>query len=953
MKPHSHDETGPEPVSSVLQPGSTHQGTQHPQYSPQEGNNDKGRFKMTTTTARQGETLRYWAAVLIVFAMSTMLLLVSKNAAAAPAAGTVIGNQATATYNDAGGTARSATSNLVQTTVSQVKSFTLTADGQRTAAPGQTVYYPHTITNTGNGNDSYAFNTLTSSNFAGAAAPHSGMAYYIDANGDGVPDNATPLTGTGSIPPGGIFRFVVAGTVPGAAANTNTAQITVSVQDTNVTVLTNTDTTTVASSVITVTKALSVTSGPSPSLGQIVVTLSYTNSGTAAATKVELRDTIPAGMTYVPGSGTWSGSPTALTDAALGDPVGIKYDYNITAANRVTAEIDSVPAGFSGNLTFKVTVNSGVAPVFVNNTASYLWGVPANTAVNTNTASYQVLQTASVVANGSMTNSANGTSEPLTVAAAAAGSTITFTDVIWNLGNATDAFGITLSYPSGTWPTGTTFTLLQSDGATSLIGNTTPSIPVYGAGCPAGYAADTTNKFCGYPVVLKVQLPSNASGGPYSVTMTATSGFDNSKTDTVIDTLTAVTANTVDLTLTTARSDSTPAGTANAGNSTTTGFGTTGTTVIGTNPVTPSPTTSSITRFALYVNNTGAVNDNFTLSTAGTPAGWAVVFRADGGLGNCSTVGSSLTSTGTLNAGANRLICAEVTVPVTTSNQAAPGTYNLDFNVASATNPSGVTDALRVAVVVNAVHNVTLTPNNSQQTFPGGSITYSHTLTNLGNAAEAIGFPASFLTDSRSGSGWTSSAYVDGNGNGVFEPGVDDVPANLVSITKAFSLPVNGSVTIFVRVFAPPSAVATDPANVTTLTASYNTGAAFASATDTTSVTDGLVLLKEQRTIACDGTAPGTYSTGSIPAGAATAPGKCLQYRITATNSTASSISAVVVNDNIPASTHQWNACGAPATTPGTITSPGDNATGTISASIGSLASLASAQVTFCVRIDP
>ena len=905
---------------------------------------------MTTTTARQGETLRYWAAVLIVFAMSTMLLLVSRNAAAAPAAGTVIGNQATATYNDAGGTPRTATSNLVQTTVSQVKSFTLTADGQRTAAPGQTVYYPHTITNTGNGNDTYTFNTLASTNFAGAAAPHSSMAYYIDANGDGVPDNATPITGTGSIPPGGIFRFVVAGTVPAAAANGNTAQITVSVQDTNVTTATNTDTTTVASSVITVTKALSVTTGPAPSVGQIVVTLSYTNSGTAPANNVELRDTIPAGMTYVPGSGTWSGSATALTDAALGDPAGIAYDFNVTAANRVTAVIASVPAGFSGNLTFKVTVNSGVTPGYINNTASYLTATQT-TPVNTNTASYQVLQTASVVANGSATNSANGTNEPLTVPAAAAGSTITFTDVIWNLGNAPDSFGIALSYPSGAWPAGTTFTLLQSDGATSLIGNATPSIPVYGAGCPAGYAADATNKFCGYPVVLKVQLPSNASGGPYSVTMTATSSFDNSKTDTVVDTLTAVTANTVDLTLTTARSDSTPAGTANAGNSTTTGFGSTGLTVIGTNPVTPSPTTSTITRFQLYVNNTGAVNDNFTLSTSGTPPGWAVVFRADGGLGNCSTVGSSLTSTGTLNAGANRLICAEVTVPVTTSGQAGPGTYNLDFNVASATNPSGVTDALRVAVSVGAVHNVTLTPNNAQQTFPGGSITYTHTLTNLGNVAESITFPANFLTDSRAGSGWTSAAYVDGNGNGVFEPGVDDVPANLVSPTKNPTLGVNGSLTIFVRVFAPPSAVGTDPANVTTLTATYSS--ASASATDTTSVTDGLVLLKEQRTVGCDGTNPGTYSTGSIGAGPGTAPGKCLQYRITATNSTASAISAVVVNDNIPASTHQWNACGAPATTAGTIASPGDNATGTISASIGGLASLASAQVTFCVRIDP
>lgn len=904
---------------------------------------------MTTTTAgTTGETLRYWMAVLIAFAVSALLALASSNASAAPAAGTVIGNQATATYSDAGGTPRTATSNLVQTTVSQVKSFTLTADGARTAAPGQTVYYPHTITNTGNGADTYALNLLASSTFAATGTGHSGMAYYIDANGDGVPDNATAITTTGPLAAGGIFRFVVAGTVPAGAANGNTAAITVPVADTGGNSLTNTDTTTVASSVITVTKSLSVTSGPSPSAGQITVTLSYTNSGTAAASNVELRDVIPAGMTYVAASGTWSGSASALTDAAGGDPSGIAYDFNIAAANRVTAVIGTVPAGFSGNVTFKVTVNGGVGPGFINNTAQYLTSTQT-TPVNTNTASYQVLQTASVIANGSTTDSTQGASEPVTIASAAAGATITFTNVVWNKGNAADTFVI--STANAGWAAGTAFTLYQSDGVTSLIANTTPAIPVYSGGCAAGFETDPTNHFCGYRVILKVQLPaSGATGG--STTITATSSFDTTKSDTVIDTLTAVTANTVDLTANSARTDSNPAGTASSG---TLGFGPQ---AAGTNPpivtnnVTPSTTGTTVTRFALVVNNTGSINDNFNLSTASVPAGWSVAFKADGGAGNCSTVGSTVTSTGTINAGSNRLVCAEVTVPATTSNQAAPGTYNFDFTAASATNGS-VSDNLRDAVVVAQVSSVSLTPNSTQQTFPGGSVTYIHTIANLGNVAETISFAAGFLADSRSGSGWTSAAWVDGNGNGVFEPGIDDVPANAISTSKTIPLGVNASVAIFVRVFAPPSAVAADPANVTTLTARYNGGAASASATDTTSVTDGLVLLKEQRTVNCDGTSPGTFSTGAIAASAATAPGKCLQYRITATNTTASSITVVVVNDNIPANTHQWNACGIPATTAGTITAPGDNATGTISASLGTLASLASAQVTFCVRIDP
>lgn len=894
----------------------------------------------TTQASRKGETLRHWVAALLVLLAGVIFTLGMGTAHAAPAAGTVIGNQATATYNDAGGAPRTATSNLVQTTVSQVKSFTLTANGARTAAPGQTVYYPHTITNTGNGTDTYALNAPGSTAFA-TGGPHTALAYYIDANGDGVPDNATPITTSGPIAVGGIFRFVVAGTVPAAATNGNTADITVSVTDTNTptaTTLTNTDTTTVASSVIGVTKALSQTSGPSPNAGPITVTLSYTNSGTAPATNMQLVDALPAGMTYIAGSGRWSVSgATAMNDATgANDPAGI--DYSVTGST-VTAVVANVPAGFSGTVTFQVQIAAGRAPGFINNTASYQTATQAQ--VNTNTASYQVLQTASVVANGSVTSSVNGTAEPVTVASAAAGSTIQFTNVIWNLGNAADTFVISMTGQAA-WPAGTTFTLLQSDGVTSLISNTTPSIPVFSGGCAAGFETDAALQRCGYRVILRVQLPANATnaGAPFQLTKTATSTFDNTKTDTVIDQLSAITPNTVDLT-----------NNAAVGQPGVLGTGNTGTTVVSTNTVTPSPTGTTVTRFQLYVNNTGAVNDNFNLSVAGTPAGWSVVFRADGGANNCSTVGASLTSTGTINAGANRLVCAEVTVPVASSGNAAPGTFNLDFTVTSATN-AAVTDVKRDAVTVNALNNVNLTPNNTQQTFPGGSVTYTHTITNTGNVAETISFAAGFLTDSRSGSGWNSTAYLDANGNGILDTG-EDVPANLVSTATTFNLPVGGSRAIFVRVFASSTDTGASPANVTTLTARYNAGAASTAATDTTSVTDGLVLTKQQRTVNCDGTSPGTFSAAAIPAGPLTAPGRCLQYSIVAQNTTAANITLVVINDNIPANTKQHNACGAPAATTGSVTSPGDGNSGTISVAVGTLTPTQSSTLTFCVRIDP
>jgi len=903
----------------------------------------------TTQTTSWGDRLR---AVIVAFAVLVAGALVAsspRTAFAAPAAGTVIGNQATATYTDGGGTPRIATSNQVTTVVSQVKSFTLATDGAQTASSGQTVYYQHTLTNTGNGTDTYA---LIAANTAGFN--HGALAIYADANNDGLPDGAA-ITSTGAIAAGGIFRFVVAGVVPGSAASGATGTITVTATDTNTPVAntaTRTDVTTVANSAISVTKLLSVASGPSPSTAPITVTLSYANTGSAAATTVVITDILPAGMSYIANSGRWSvtGGGVILTDTnADGPQSGITYDFT---AGVVTASIGNVPAGFSGNVTFQVNIAAGLPPGFINNTAQYVTATQT-TSTSTNIASYQVLRVAGVVANGSTTVSTNNVGEPVLIAPSApAGSTISFTNVIWNMGNAADSFVISMA-GQGSWPAGSTFTLLQSDGATNLVASTTPSIPVYSAGCAAGFETDATNSRCGYRVILRVQLPVSATGGPYSITKTATSTFDSTKTDTVVDTLQAVAVNTVDLTN-------------NSAGPGAPGAGATGTTVITTNDVTPSTTGPTITRFRLYVNNTSSITDSYNLTSALTPAGWTTVFRADGGAGDCSTVGAILNSTGPINAATARLICAEVTVPATTTTQAAVGTYPIDFTATSALNGT-VFDVKRDAVNVLAARNVTLTPNNVQQTFPSGVVTYTHVITNTGNVAEDISFAAGFLGNTRAAQGWTAVAYVDGNGNGIFEPGIDDVPANLVSTTTTIpGLAVNASRSIFVRVFAPPASSDPpgSPANVTTLTATYTPSLGGASlttsATDTTSVTEGLVLVKEQRTINCDGTPTtpaGVFSTGPIASGPLTAPGQCISYRITGTNTTALTITAVVISDVIPANTKHRvsaNACSGAATTVGTITgAPADGAAGTIVATVGPLSPSQSAAVTFCVRIDP
>ena len=70
------------------------------------------------------------------------------------------------------------------TIVQQVASFTLTADGNAHRAPGGQAIFPHTLINTGNGTDAFP---LTLANLVGDDFDLTGLAIYVDANGDGIP----------------------------------------------------------------------------------------------------------------------------------------------------------------------------------------------------------------------------------------------------------------------------------------------------------------------------------------------------------------------------------------------------------------------------------------------------------------------------------------------------------------------------------------------------------------------------------------------------------------------------------------------------------------------------------------------------------------------------------------------------------------------------------------------
>ena len=866
---------------------------------------------------------------LSLIALTLMFAFASRGFAAAPA-GTSIGNQASATYTDASGVTRTVTSNNVQTIVQQVASLTLTVNGAKTSSVGSTVYYPHTLTNTGNGPDTFG---LSLTNLAGSNFAMTGLALYLD-NGSGQP-TGSPITSTGALAAGATFKFIVAATVPAAATTgqTNTLTVTGTSGFTPAQTASNSDVTTVTNNaVINVIKKVTVGSG-APGSGPYTYTLTYTNSGNSTATAVKFTDTLPTGLTEVANSGLWSvtgttvlnDSPTATYGTA---PNQITYDYGVTLAGTVTATISNVPPTASGTITFKFMVGAAAAAGVVNNTASLSYNDGSGTIVNgtTNAVPFTVTQVAAVTVTGS------------TVTTAPQGGTATFSNTIKNTGNGTDTFNITLS--AGNFPTGTSFVLYKSDGATPLVDTNGDGI-VDTAPLAAGAS---------YNVIVKAVLPANAAGtAPFIVNKTATSSFNSTVSATAPDQLSGITASSVDLT------NNAPLG----------GPGVKG---VGPGPeataqVTNAVNPGSATTFILVTNNAGPVADAYNLAAStvssfasqSLPAGWTVTFKADGGSGNCSTTGATISGTASVAAAGNATVCALVTVPA----GFAVGTSDLYFRALSPA--SGAQDTIHDAVTVNAVRSLAFTPNNTGQAFPAGSVVYSHTLTNTGNVVEGNGSVSTItLPSTNSQAGFTSVMYYDANNNGVLDASDPVIPA--AGLQSAGVLPgglaPGQSITVFDKVTA-PSGAAIGLVNATSITAttinnSYSSPApAAVLATDSTTVIAGNVTLVKTQGLdpTCSGTPTGgVYGTTTLTAGAV--PGACIDYQITVTNVGSANATGVVVSDATPAFTTLST---LPATTLGTITppTPAVGGTGTVTATIPTLTPGQSAVLTFGVKIAP
>jgi uncharacterized repeat protein (TIGR01451 family) len=196
----------------------------------------------------------------------------------------------------------------------------------------------------------------------------------------------------------------------------------------------------------------------------------------------------------------------------------------------------------------------------------------------------------------------------------------------------------------------------------------------------------------------------------------------------------------------------------------------------------------------------------------------------------------------------------------------------------------------------NVAADYTLVANSAQTTFStagqqtsaaGTVVFYSHTF--LAGYAGNVTFSAS-NTATPSISGWSSALFTDTNCNGV----LDGSEGGTV-LTGSVAVAAGGQVCVIEKVFIPASATY-GAKNETVVTAAFTPTSTGSSATltqsDVTTVAGtGLTLQKTVRNVTTGGTATANNTAAS---------GQTLEYAIVYSNSSATSLSSVVVRDATP-----------------------------------------------------
>ena len=305
------------------------------------------------TRAGEARRFRFGTASLCAF------LLVASRLATLSAQGTPAGshirNWATLAYTSSG-FGYVVPSDTVDLVVAQVAGALLQPAQSAGGSPGASAVFAHTLTNLGNGADSFSV--------AGVSRHGWPVTLYRDWNGNGILDSGdSVLTAPVALAPGATASLLVQIAIPGSGSGGVTDTVTATATSRFNSTVTSVvrDVLTVSSAALTFSLSKQVDRVTASGGDVLTYTLNYTVSGTDSATAAQLADTIPNGASYVAGTMRWNGA--SLTDAADGDAGRL-----VALGNGVVeVSLGSINAGTTGSVTFQARVNVAPPPPTVTN----------------------------------------------------------------------------------------------------------------------------------------------------------------------------------------------------------------------------------------------------------------------------------------------------------------------------------------------------------------------------------------------------------------------------------------------------------------------------------------------------------------------------------------------------------------------------------------------------------
>ncbi|MDI6795642.1 MAG: hypothetical protein QMD09_01790 [Desulfatibacillaceae bacterium] len=629
---------------------------------------------------------------LIVFAVTGLA-----PAYAATPAGTVIGNAATATYRDDDNNEYTTTSNIVQSVVLAICGVDVTPSGAMSyqAIPGQTVYVPVTVTNTGNSINIFTVG-LGGFTYAGNV--------YVDENGNGLVDPGEPLVGAGvELNMGETKELLLALVVPPTATppTSDTGTVTVTgtapagCSDTTGNITVNV----VNDAVIMATKDVDKdTSVPG---GTLNYTIRFKNVGTkqaysridaysvdvdddgalnAAVDGILVYDQLPPGTSYTAASASGAPGSNPFGFVVYSDNgtdwwrdeanvvgtishVGYFLPDNDWNGAAYTADAVSEPVldiDQQGSLSYAVTVDTPflIASGLVVNSATVYYRTMGGVDTEVTTNTVQTAIPTAVAADVAVSNrvvdpytnveedAGNNYQDDNTKASVPAGSWVVFTHSAANRATVADVINLdAINVPAG-W----IVEFWNSNGSAKLIDNDGDGKVDLGT-----VSGQTRRDF-----TVKVFVPANTANAAYFFDVRATSGNDPTETDLSRDNISAVVTAAVDIARYAVAGDgvndpsdgNTDPGVGNADSDD----------VLPIHTAPANPGASVFNR--LQVVNVGGSADAYALAAAGIPAGTQVIFYqdnncngtvdgADAFINNTPLLGGTVVETGGVLNGAN------------------------------------------------------------------------------------------------------------------------------------------------------------------------------------------------------------------------------------------------------------------------------------------------------------